>query len=60
MGEGCRVADKAFCAISGYEFAGLVDRVERSLLAAAREHHDSAQVCSGDVAHNPQGKRVGQ
>ena len=59
MGEGCRVVDKNFCETPGYDFAGVVDRVERSLLAAAREHHDSAQACSGDLVHTPRGKRVG-
>lgn len=42
MGEGCRVVDKKFCATPGHDFAGVVDRVEWSLLAAAREYHDSA------------------
>ena len=41
MGEGCRVADKELWATSGYDFAGVVDKVERSVLAAAREHDDS-------------------
>ena len=58
-GKRYRVVDKELWATLGYHFARVVDRVERNLLAAAREHDASERVCSGDVSHDPCGKCMG-